>query len=129
MTNPNDRKYTKEHEWIKVNGDIGTVGITDYAQHSLTDIVFAELPPIGKEIEQAKPLTVLESVKSVSDVFSPVSGTVVEVNGELSQSPEKINKSPFEDGWIAKIKIKDLSQLTGLMTAEEYEAYLKSVKH
>lgn len=129
MENPRDLKYTKEHEWVKVENDIGTVGITDYAQHSLTDIVFAELPAIGKIVEQSKGLAVLESVKSVSDVYSPVSGEVVEANNELSKTPEKINQSPFNDGWIAKIKLKDPVELNNLMTAEQYDEYLKTAKH
>ncbi len=129
MENPRDLRYTKEHEWVKVESDIGTVGITDYAQHSLTDIVFAELPAIGKIVEQFKGLAVLESVKSVSDVYSPVSGEVVEANNELSKTPEKINQSPFTEGWIAKIKLKDVTELDNLMTAEQYDEYLKTAKH
>lgn len=129
MENPRDRRYTKEHEWIKQEGGIGTAGITDYAQHSLTDIVFVELPEKGKVVEQFKRLAVLESVKSVSDVFSPASGEVVEVNSALVSAPEKINQSPYEGGWIAKIKLKDIKELDTLMSAEQYEEYLKGQKH
>jgi len=129
MENPSDRKYTKEHEWIKVDGEIGIVGITDYAQHSLTDIVFVELPEIGKQVEQFKQLGVLESVKSVSDVYAPVSGEVIEVNEDLANSPEKINEIPFNEGWLAKIRVKDKKELENLMSAEQYEEYLKTVEH
>ena len=129
MDNPQNAKYTKDHEWIVVEGDKGTVGITDYAQHSLTDIVFVELPEKGKQAEQFKRLAVLESVKSVSDVFSPASGEVVETNSALPTAPEKINQSPYAEGWIAKIKLKDAKELDALMSAEQYEEYLSKAKH
>lgn len=129
LENPKDLLYTKEHEWIKVEGDTGTVGITDYAQHSLTDIVFVELPEEGKNVEQLKSLGVVESVKSVSDIYAPVSGEVVEVNTALSSAPEKINQDPYGEGWIAKIKIKDKKELDDLMNAEQYDEYLKTVEH
>ena len=104
---PDGLKYTKEHEWVKVNGDTATVGITDHAQDALTDIVFVELPDKGKEVEKGKNMCNVESVKSVSDVFSPVSGEVVEVNEKLKDNPETINQDCYGEGWIAKIKIKD----------------------
>jgi len=129
MENPKELYYTKEHEWVKVEDGIGTVGITDFAQHSLTDIVFVELPEKGKQVEQFKQLTVMESVKSVSDVYSPVSGEVTEVNESLGDSPEQVNKSPFENGWIAKIKLKDEKELENLMTTEQYDEYLKTKEH
>ena len=129
MENPRDRKYTKEHEWIRPEGESARVGITDYAQHSLTDIVFVELPEKGKIVEQFKRLAVLESVKSVSDVFSPASGEVTDANSELAGAPEKINQSPFEGGWIAKIRLKDPKELDALMSAEQYDEYLKGQKH
>ncbi len=129
MDNPKELHYTKEHEWVKIENGIGTVGITDFAQHSLTDIVFVELPEKGKQVEQFKQLTVLESVKSVSDIYSPISGEVTEVNESLSDSPEQVNKSPFENGWIAKIKLKDEKELENLMTAEQYNEYLKTKEH
>jgi glycine cleavage system H protein len=129
MENPKDFYYTKQHEWIKVEEGVGTVGITDFAQHSLTDIVFVELPAKGKIAEQFKNLCVLESVKSVSDVYAPASGEVIEVNEILSDSPEKINSSPFEEGWLAKIKLKDEKELENLMNSEQYNEYLKTAKH
>jgi len=125
MESPKDLKYSKEHEWIKVEGDVGTVGITDFAQKQLTDIVFVELPEKGKQVEKDKQMAVVESVKSVSDVFAPVSGEVVEVNSKLPDSPEIINKDPYNEGWFVKIKIADKAQLDNLMTAEQYDEMTK----
>ncbi len=124
MENPIDRKYTKEHEWVKIDGDIATIGITDFAQDQLTDVVFVELPEVGKQIEQNGNLCVVESVKSVSDIFSPVSGEIVEVNKALENSPALVNNDPFEDGWIVKLKIRDETELDQLMTPEEYNKFL-----
>lgn len=128
MENPIDRKYTKEHEWIKTDGDIATIGITDFAQDQLTDVVFVELPEIGKQIEQNGNLCVVESVKSVSDIFSPVSGEIVEVNKALENSPALINNDPFESGWIVKLKIKSETESAQLMTPEEYNKFLTEIE-
>ncbi len=128
MKNPIDRKYTKEHEWIKIDGDVATVGITDFAQDQLTDVVFVELPDVGKQIEQNGNLCVVESVKSVSDVFSPISGEIVEVNKALENSPELVNKEPFEGGWIAKLKLKNETELDQLITTEEYNTFLTGIE-
>ena len=128
MENPIDRKYTKEHEWIKIDGDIATVGITDFAQDQLTDVVFVELPDVGKQIEQNGNLCVVESVKSVSEVFSPISGEIVEVNKALENSPELVNNEPFEGGWIAKLKVKNEAELDQLMTPEEYNKFLTGIE-
>ena len=119
--NPNDRRYTKEHEWALDNGD-GTItmGITDHAQHLLTDIVYVELPDIGKKVKQMDPVTVIESVKSVSDIYSPVSGEVVAVNDVLQDKPELVNEDAFGEGWIVKIAMSDPSELNGLMDAAAY---------
>jgi len=125
---PQDLKYTKEHEWVKVEDDIATTGITDYAQERLTDVVFVELPKVGKVVRQGETLAVLESVKAVSDVYSPVSGEVVEVNESLIDKPELINQSPYDKGWIVKLKVKDLKELDSLMSAEEYEEFLEKGK-
>lgn len=127
--NPADAKYTKEHEWIKVEGDTGTVGITDFAQHSLTDIVFVELPEAGKKVETGKSAAIVESVKSVSDVFAPASGEIIEGNSKLTDSPALVNKDPFGEGWIFKMKINDKKALDKLMDKKQYEEYLKTVKH
>ena len=128
MGNPIDRKYTKEHEWIKIDGDTAIIGITDFAQGQLTDVVFVELPEVGKQIEQNGNLCVVESVKSVSDIFSPVSGEIVEVNKALENSPALVNNDPFEDGWIVKLKVKNETELDQLMTAEEYDKYLTGIE-
>jgi glycine cleavage system H protein len=127
--NPADRKYTKEHEWAKENGD-GTItmGITDHAQELLTDIVFVELPPIGKKVKQLQPLAVVESVKSVSDVYSPVSGEVAEINSVLEAHPELVNQDAFGDGWIAKLKMDDPGELMSLMDAAGYEDMIREDK-
>ncbi len=124
MENPIDRKYTKEHEWIRIDDDIAIIGITDFAQSQLTDVVFVELPEVGKHVEKNDSICVVESIKSVSDIFSPISGEVVGVNKDLENSPELINNEPFEGGWIAKLKIKNVAELDHLMTAEEYSKYL-----
>lgn len=128
MGNPIDRKYTKEHEWIKIDGDIATIGITDFAQDQLTDVVFVELPEVGKPIEQNGNLCVVESVKSVSDVLSPISGEIIEVNKTLENSPGLVNNEPFEGGWIAKLKVKDETELDQLMTTEEYNKFLTGIE-
>ena len=127
MPNPSDRKYSKEHAWCKVEAGVATVGITDYAQRALTDIVFAELPKQGAVVEKGRPMCTVESVKSVSEVSAPVSGEVVEVNKQLGQKPELLNKDPFGEGWIAKIKMSEEKELAGLMAAAEYEEYIKGL--
>jgi len=128
MENPVDCKYTKEHEWIKIDGDIATIGITDFAQDQLTDVVFVELPEMGKQIEQNGNLCVVESVKSVSEIFSPISGEIVEVNKALENSPELVNNEPFEGGWIAKLKVKNEAELDQLMTPEKYNKFLAGIE-
>lgn len=125
MENPKDVRYTKEHEWVKMDNDIAIVGITDFAQHQLTDIVYIELPEVGKLVVQMGNLCVIESVKSVSDVFSPVSGEVIEVNRELIDKPELINEDPYARGWIAKIRCVNKGEFNSLMTDEEYDKYIK----
>ncbi len=127
---PADRKYTKEHEWALDRGNgIVTMGITDHAQELLTDIVYVELPKIGKKIKQMEAVAVVESVKSVSDVYSPVSGEVIEVNGRLESEPELINKDAFGDGWIARIRMDQPTELNSLMEASGYEAMIKEAGH
>ena len=121
MANPADLKYSKEHEWIKLEGDIGIIGVTDFAQEQLTDIVFVELPDKGRKVEAGKQMAVIESVKSVSDIFSPIDGEVMEVNERLKDNPEIINKDPYGEGWIVKIKIDNKDGLDSLMSSEEYE--------
>ncbi len=122
---PEKYHYTKDHEWIKVEGDKATVGITDFAQSQLGDVVYVELPKVGDKLEAHQSLGVVESVKAVSDVYSPVSGEVLEVNERLNDDPEILNKDPHSKGWIIKLKIKDKSELEELMSASEYEKYLE----
>jgi glycine cleavage system H protein len=123
MPYPNDRKYTKEHEWIKVDGSSASVGITDYAQDSLGDIVFVDLPKPGADITAGKAFGTVESVKAVSDLYAPASGTVAEVNGELATAPEKINKEA-NNTWMIKITLKNPAELSGLLSAADYEKFV-----
>jgi glycine cleavage system H protein len=125
---PNDFAYTKDHEWIKVEGDEGLIGITDFAQHQLGDIIFVELPQAGKELAVHQSIGVVESVKSVSDIFSPVAGSVIAVNEALSQTPDLLNKDPHGQGWIVRVKIKDKKELAGLMKASDYERFLEGLE-
>ena len=119
--------YTKEHEWISIEDREGTVGITEYAQNALGDITFIELPNIDAEVEQFEPLTALESVKSASEIFAPMSGRVIGVNDELTADPGLINRSCCDKGWIARIEISDMDESSNLMTAAEYESYFESL--
>ena len=122
--NPKNLKYHKEHDWARLEGDVATLGVTDYAQESLGDIVYIELPEVGAEVSAGVSYAEIESVKAVSDVFAPVSGTVIEANDEVVDAPELINESPYEDGWLIKIKLSDPSEADDLMSAEEYEEML-----
>ena len=123
MSYPTDRKYTKEHEWIQVSGTIATVGITHYAQESLGDIVFVETPKVGSELAVGKTFGTVESVKAVSDLFAPASGTVTEVNAALATSPENVNKDAH-GSWMLKMTLKNPSELDGLMSAADYEKFV-----
>lgn len=123
---PDDRKYTKTHEWVKVEDDIAVVGITDYAQESLGDITFVELPTAGDTLEQGEECGVIESVKAASDIFCPVSGEIAEVNTTLEDKPETINGSPYDAGWIFKIRNIDEAEVARLMDADQYEAMLEN---
>ena len=129
-TSPADRLYSKDHEWIKNNGD-GTamIGITEYAQEMLTDIVFVELPAVGKKVAQGEPVAVVESVKSVSDVYAPVSGEVIAVNQALEETPELINRDAFGEGWIAKLKLENPNEMTSLLSAADYDRLIQEEKH
>jgi glycine cleavage system H protein len=123
MAYPTDRKYTKEHEWIKVVGQEAVVGITDHAQESLGDIVFVELPKVGADLTAGSTFGTVESVKAVSDLYAPVSGTVTETNGDLATSPEKVNKDPH-GSWMLKMKLKNPGELGDLLSAEAYEQFV-----
>jgi len=122
---PEDLKYTKEHEWLAVNGGVGTVGITHYAQSELGDIVYVELPAAGSPVVAGEEFGTVESVKAVSEIFAHVSGEVLEVNTALATSPETINKDPYGDGWLLKLKLADSKELDALMTAAEYRKYIE----
>jgi glycine cleavage system H protein len=128
--NPTNRLYSRDHEWVKDDSS-GTViiGITDYAQEMLTDIVFVELPAIGKKVAQREQLAVVESVKSVSDVYAPVSGEIIEVNSRLEDEPGLINQDAFGDGWIAKMRLADSGELKALLSASDYDRLIKEEKH
>ncbi len=125
MSTPEDNRYAKSHEYVHLEGDIGTVGITDYAQKELGDVVFVELPQVGSELEAGDELGSIESVKAVSELFSPVSGEVVEINEALAENPALINTDPYGDGWMIRLKVSDATEVDELMTAEEYDEYLE----
>lgn len=125
MSTPEDNRYAKSHEYVHIEGNIGTIGITDYAQKELGDVVFVELPQVGSELEAGDELGSIESVKAVSELFVPVSGEIVEVNEALADNPALVNTDPFGDGWMVKIKISDATEADELMSAEEYEEYIE----
>ncbi|MFA5088221.1 MAG: glycine cleavage system protein GcvH [Candidatus Omnitrophota bacterium] len=120
--------YTKEHEWVSVEDNVATVGITEYAQSALGDITYVELPGIGVEVEQFEGLASIESVKAASDIYSPISGKILEVNARLESDPGLLNKSCYDKGWIAKVQVSDLEETANLMTPEEYENFLEGLE-
>ncbi|MCB1214327.1 MAG: glycine cleavage system protein GcvH [Deltaproteobacteria bacterium] len=126
MNIPQDLRYTKEHEWLRLEGDMATIGITDFAQDQLGDIVYLELPEVGESLEKEKTFGVVESTKSVSDLFAPISGEVLETNESLIDSPETINESPYEEGWMIKLKISDPTQLEDLLKSSAYQDLIKA---
>jgi glycine cleavage system H protein len=128
MEIPEGLRYSKEHEWVLVEGNIATIGITEYAQEELGDIVYVELPEIGEKVVKDDPFGAVESVKAVSDVYAPVSGTVLEVNDSLPDNPETINDDAYGDGWIIRVEMSDKDDLKDLMTAEEYADYVEQQK-
>ena len=125
---PDNFRYTKEHEWVSVDGDTGTVGITDHAQSELGDIVYVDLPKIGTLLDQGKSLGSVESVKAVSDIYCPVSGEITAINTELADHPEKLNTDPHDGAWLVKIKLTDPSQVQNLMSAADYQSYIGAEK-
>jgi len=126
---PDKLYYSKEHEWVRIEGEEAVVGITDYAQKQLHEIVYVEIHKVGVSIEQFQTMGTVESVKSVSDIFAPVSGKIVKVNEELSESPELLNQDPYQKGWLAKVKLKDFKKdLKKLMTAQQYADYIKGME-
>lgn len=119
--------FTKEHEWVKVNGTSAVCGISDHAAHELGDVTFVELPAVGKQVKQSEVMAAIESVKAASDIYAPVSGKVVKVNAELEDAPEKVNESAEEAAWMVELELSDAAELASLMTKEQYEAYLKTL--
>jgi len=124
MTYPENLRYTKEHEWVRAEGDVGTVGITWHAQKELGDIVYVDLPKPGTRVEQGKSLGSVESVKAVSDIYSPVSGEVIETNETLAQAPEKLNEDPHGAAWLVKIRLSAPDEVKGLLAAAAYQSYV-----
>ncbi|MBP1610857.1 MAG: glycine cleavage system protein [Acidobacteria bacterium] len=122
---PEDYLYSKDHEWISVQDNIGSIGITDYAQHELGDVVYVDLPEVGDTFEASEPFGSVESVKAVSEIFCPIGGEVIEVNSTLEEKPELINESPHQNAWLIKIRLNNPEELKELLSAEEYEEYLQ----
>ena len=126
---PSNLHYSKEHEWLRIEGDYVVIGITDYAQKSLHEIVFVDLPEVGRKVRQMEAIGTVESVKAASEIYTPASGEIIEVNEALTESPELINKDPYGEGWIAKLRPSNLNEdLKNLMTAEKYQEYLKEAE-
>lgn len=123
---PSDLKYAKSHEWLRVTGDTGTIGITDHAQHELTDVVFVELPAVGRKVKAGEACAVVESVKTASDIYSPVSGEITEVNTALADNPALVNGAPYADGWFFKLKLANHSEVSTLLAPEAYGAQIKA---
>ncbi|HYC92154.1 MAG TPA: glycine cleavage system protein GcvH [Thermoanaerobaculia bacterium] len=125
MATPEDNRYAKSHEYVHLEGDVATIGITDYAQKELGDVVFVELPQVGSQLDAADELGSIESVKAVSELFSPVSGEVIEINEALADNPALVNTDPWGDGWMIRIRVTDPTEIDELMTAEEYDEYIE----
>jgi glycine cleavage system H protein len=123
---PEELSYTKDHEWVRIKGDNATIGITDHAQRQLGDVVYVELPKASDKFESAEPFGSVESVKAVSEIYMPVAGSVIEVNDTLNDSPERVNEDPYGDGWMVVVRMSEPSQVDGLLSAIEYEDYIKS---
>lgn len=129
MGAPKDLKFTKTHEWVRLDGDVVTIGITDHAQSELGDITYLELPEVGDKITTAQPLGIVESVKAASDVYSPVTGEVIERNEDAIGAPEMVNQSPYKDAWLVKIRLADPKDVESLMSASEYDAFEAEASH
>lgn len=129
MSSPADRRYTRTHEWVSLDGDVATIGVTDFAQSELGDITYLDLPEIGAAITENSPFGVVESVKAANDVFSPIDGEVVERNDAAVDAPETVNSSPYGDAWLVKVRIKDPAKFEALMDAADYDAFAESAAH
>lgn len=125
--NPEDRRYTQEHEWVRLEGDTAVVGITDFAQQQLGDVVYVDLPEVGAAVEQNRPFGSIDSVKTASDLFSPLTGEVLEVNEAASDNPELVNSDPYGEGWMLRVRPRDTAELDALMTAEQYTEYTRDM--
>ena len=123
---PSDLKYAKSHEWVRVSGDTATVGISDHAQHELTDVVFVELPDVGRKVKVGEACAVVESVKTASDIYSPASGEIIEVNKSAANDPSLVNREPFAGGWFYKIKLSNAAELAALLTPDQYKAQIST---
>ncbi len=128
MDFPEGLKYSKEHEWVLVENDVAIIGITEFAQGELGDIVFVEIPEVGEKISKDDPFGSLESVKAVSDIFAPISGAVVEINDDLKENPEAINEDPYGDGWMIKVEMTDMDELKDLMSSDDYAEFIEQQK-
>ncbi len=126
---PADRRYTKDHEWVKIEGDVATVGITEFAQSELGDVTYVEVPEVGRRLSKGEAFGVVESVKAVSDIYAPVSGEIVEVNAALDGAPETVNASPYDRAWMIKIRVQDPGEAESLLGAEEYEQHVGASGH
>jgi glycine cleavage system H protein len=126
---PSDRRYTKEHEWIMIDGDIATIGITEFAQSELGDVTYVEVPQVGQSLSQGQAFGVVESVKAVSDIYAPVSGEVVAVNDSLANEPETVNASPYERAWMIKLRVANPAEADALLTAADYEQHVATTSH
>ena len=124
MNFPEELKYTKDHEWVKLEGDVAVIGVTDFAQTELGDIVYIEVDTVGETIDAEEVFGTIEAVKTVSDLFLPVNGEIIEFNEDLEDSPEKVNEDPYNEGWIVKVKVNDVAAVEGLLSAEEYKALI-----
>ncbi len=125
MASPEDNRYAKSHEWVHLEGDLATIGITDYAQKELGDVVFVELPTVGMQLDASDEMGTIESVKAVSQLYSPVSGEVVETNDALADNPALVNTDPWGDGWMIRVRVSDPTEVDELMTADEYDEYIE----
>lgn len=119
--------YTKEHIWVKIENDVATIGITDYAQSQLGDVVFIELPEVEREVESGEVIATVESIKAVSEIYSPLTGKIISINEDLANEPSLLNSDPYGDGWICDIQMKDLTEIEDLMTADDYRAYVEAI--
>ncbi|MEC7947558.1 MAG: glycine cleavage system protein GcvH [Myxococcota bacterium] len=127
MSNPNNLRYSKSHEWVRIEGDLATCGITEYAQEALGDVVYVDLPEVGDTFDRDGELGEIESVKAVSAIYSPITGEVIEVNEELDEAPEKVNADPYGDGWLFQLKVSSADEVDQLMDADAYEAFLETI--